>query len=135
MPVVGLLLGHSVARDLGAAANPGAGTLLGLAGAYAMITELVGEKGRTRSPEPSIRRLVLLAGTLSIDNLVIGFALGAHRVNLLIAAVTIASVSVCLSLFGLEIGGRVGKRLGRRSELAGGAVLIAVGVAVGTGLM
>src|ERR1039458_4014403 len=35
MPVVGLLLGHSLAHDLGTAAKPIGGALLGLAGAYA----------------------------------------------------------------------------------------------------
>jgi putative Mn2+ efflux pump MntP len=71
---------------------------------------------------------------LSIDNLVIGFALGAYHVDLWIAAVTIAAVSTALSLLGLEIGGRVGARLGRRSELVGGAILVLVGVAMGVGL-
>jgi len=44
-------------------------------------------------------------------------------------------VSVGLSLLGLEIGSRLGRHLGLRSELVGGIVLIAVGAAVGTGLL
>jgi putative Mn2+ efflux pump MntP len=52
-----------------------------------------------------------------------------------VAAVVIsAGVSVALSLLGLEIGGRPGAALGRRSELVGGAVLVLVGVAIGVGL-
>jgi len=135
MPVIGLLLGHSLARELGSAAEPIGGALLGLAGAYAMVNELVGEKGLTEAKEPDIRRLVLIGAALSIDNLVIGFALGAYHVNLVVAALTIAAVSVALSLLGLEIGGRLGERLGQRSEFVGGAVLIVVGVAIGTGLL
>lgn len=72
---------------------------------------------------------------MSIDNLVVGFALGTDRVNLVVAAVTIAAVSVALSLLGLEIGGRLGERLGQRSELVGGVVLVLVGVAVASGLL
>ena len=135
MPVVGLLLGHSLAGDLGAAAKPIGGTLLGLAGAYAIVTELVGEKDPARDPEPNVKRLVLIGAALSIDNLVIGFALGTYHVNLVLAALTIAVVSVALSLLGLETGRRLGERLGRRSELVGGCVLILVGVAVGTGVL
>ena len=135
MPIVGLLLGRSLAHDLGSTAKPVAGALLGLAGAYAIVTGLVGDRGASTSPELSVRHLVLIGGALSIDNLVIGFALGAYHVNLVVAAVTIAGVSVALSLLGLEIGGRLGERLGRRSELVGGAVLLLVGVAIGVGLL
>jgi putative Mn2+ efflux pump MntP len=135
MPVVGLLLGHSLSQDLGAASDPIAGTLLGLAGTYVIVTELVDQNKSAPSPKPSTKHLVLLAAALSVDNLVIGFALGAYHVNLVLAAVTIAAVSVALSLLGLEIGRRVGSRLGQRSELVGGAVLIMVGVAIGIGLI
>jgi len=70
-----------------------------------------------------------------IDNLVIGFALGAYHVNLILAAVMIAVMSVALSLLGLEIGRRLGERLGQRAELVGGAVLILVGAAIATGVL
>lgn len=90
MPIVGLLLGRSLAHDLGSTAKPVAGALLGLAGAYAIVTGLVGDRGASTSPELSVRHLVLIGGALSIDNLVIGFALGAYHVNLVVAAVTIA---------------------------------------------
>lgn len=135
MPIVGLLLGHSLAHALGAAADPIAGALLGIAGAYAIGTELAGGKEDKEDPELSTKRLVYLAFVLSLDNLVIGFALGAYHLNLVVAAVTIAVVSVGLSLLGLEIGGRIGEHLGRRSELVGGVVLVLVGVAIGTGLL
>jgi putative Mn2+ efflux pump MntP len=134
MPVVGILLGRAVARDLGSGAKPVGGAVLGLAGAYAIVTELVPRKGPSRLLEPGIGRLVLMGAALSIDNLVIGFGLGAYHVNLVVAAAGIAAVSVALSLLGLEIGARLGERLGGRSELVGGAVLILVGAAIGTGL-
>ncbi|MCU1363192.1 MAG: yebN [Acidimicrobiaceae bacterium] len=135
MPVVGLLIGRSLAHGLGGTAKPVAGVLLGLAGAYVIVTELLGDEDGAKSPELTVRRLVLIGGALSIDNIVIGFALGAYRVNLLVAAVTIAAVSVALSLLGLEIGGQLGARLGARSELIGGAVLVLVGAAIGISLM
>jgi manganese efflux pump family protein len=135
MPIVGLLLGRTLADDLGSAATPFAGALLGLAGAYAVVTGLIGDREPAEIPELSIQHLVLIGGALSIDNLVIGFALGAYHVNLVVAAVTIAGVSVALSLLGLELGGRLGERLGKRSEVVGGAVLILVRVAIGVGLL
>jgi putative Mn2+ efflux pump MntP len=135
MPVVGLLLGRSLAHDLGGTAKPAAGALLGAAGAYAIVNGILHDGGETKGPKLSVRHLIPIGAALSIDNLVIGFALGAYRVNLVIAAITIAAVSVALSVVGLEIGGRLGARLGQRSELVGGAVLVLVGVAIGVGLL
>ncbi len=135
MPVVGLLLGRSLAHTLGSVADPVAGALLGLAGAYAILTGLFGGRDATTGPDPSVRQLLLIGAALSIDNLVIGFALGAHHVDVVVAAVVIGGTSVALSLVGLEIGGRLGERLGHRSELVGGAVLLLVGVAIGVGLL
>ncbi len=135
MPIVGLLIGHSLSHDLGGAAKPIGGTLLGLAGAYVIASELLVAEPAAEGPKLSIKRLVLMGAALSIDNLVIGFALGTYRVSLAVAAITIASVSVMLSLLGLEIGDRIGARLGRRSEIVGGAALIVIGAAIGTGLL
>jgi putative Mn2+ efflux pump MntP len=135
MPVLGLLLGRSLAHDLGSTAKPAAGALLGAAGAYAIVTGFLGDRGKGQPPELSVRHLIVIGAALSIDNLVIGFALGAYHVDLVVAAITIAVVSVALSLLGLEIGGRLGARLGQRSELVGGAVLVLVGVAIGVGLL
>jgi putative Mn2+ efflux pump MntP len=109
--------------------------LLGLAGTYAIVTELFGERKAAAVADPSVKRLVLIGSALSIDNLVIGFALGTYHINLAVAAFTIGVVSVGLSLLGLELGTRLGHRLGQRGELVGGAVLVLVGVVLGFGLL
>jgi len=135
MPVVGLLLGRSLAHTLGSSAPPVAGGLLCLVGFYAIVTELLDDRAEAKDPTLNVMHLTLIAGLLSLDNLVIGFALGTHHVNLVVAAVTIAGISVGLSLLGLEIGGRLGARFGRRSELVGGVVLILVGIGIAVGAL
>ncbi len=135
MPVLGLLLGHSLAAVFGSAVTPVAGAMLGIAGAYAIVTGLRHDGGVATNPKLGFRQLVPIAVALSIDNLVIGFALGTYHVNLVVAAVTIAVVSVTLSLLGLELGGQLGDRLGKWSEVVGGAILVLVGVAIGTGVL
>ncbi len=134
MPIVGLLVGRSVAHDLGGTAKLVAGGVLCLTGAYTLFRELVLRPPTTRAAGPSTTRLVVLGAALSIDNLAIGFALGTYQVNLVVAALVIGVISVALSLVGLELGSRLGERLGRGSELISGAVLFAVGIAVATGL-
>jgi manganese efflux pump family protein len=72
---------------------------------------------------------------LSIDNLAVGFALGTYHVSLPLAAALIGTVSVALSLAGLELGAKIGTRTGQRGELLGGLVLIGVGAAIAVGVI
>jgi putative Mn2+ efflux pump MntP len=50
-------------------------------------------------------------------------------------AIVIGLVSVGLSLAGLELGSRIGAAAGRRGEQLGGAILVAVGVAIAAGVL
>jgi manganese efflux pump family protein len=138
MPVLGLLLGRSLATTLGSHAKLAAGLILVVVGLYAVAAEALAARcGRRTQAPPSLgtARLVVLGATLSIDNLAIGFALGSYHVNLLAAALIIAAVSVALALAGLELGARLGQRLGQRSELLGGSILIVIGVVIAAGLL
>lgn len=131
MPVVGLLVGHRLLGVLG----PDGGRYLGgaLLGATGLWT-IVSARRSGRNGHGT-NRLILTAAALSIDNLVVGFALGALRVGLLQAALVIAAVSAVLSLAGLELGHRLGRVVERYSEEVGGVVLIGVGAAVASGVM
>jgi len=140
MPILGLLLGRGLAGTLGHAAHwIGAGLLIAT-GIYALAQAVRGA-GRQQGddhPAPAGRhtgRLLITALALSIDNLAVGFALGAYRVNFAVAAIVIGVVSVALSLLGLELGSRIGTRTGDRGELIGGIVLIGVGIAIAAGVI
>jgi len=134
MPILGLVIGRSTSQQLGSAGHGVGAGLLVAVGAYTIATGL--RSGRDKPPSTNRSRRLLLTGlALSIDNLVVGFALGAFHVEFVLAAAVIAVISVGMSLVGLEIGGRLGSKLEHRSELIGGAVLIAVGVALATGLL
>jgi putative Mn2+ efflux pump MntP len=86
--------------------------------------------------EPQRLGPLLVTGlALSIDNLAVGFALGAVPVSLPVAVIVIGAVSVTLSLVGLELGHRLSTRIGGRGEILGGLVLIGVGIAVAAGLL
>ena len=153
MPIVGLLLGHSLAGTLGHAAHWIGAALLIAVGGYALIQAVrdrsadhhsadhhsADDHSDDRWPEAAgagqgTGRLLVTGLALSVDNLAVGFALGAYHVNVLLAAVVIGAVSVTLSLIGLELGNRLGARTGERSELIGGLVLIAVGAAIAAGV-
>jgi manganese efflux pump family protein len=139
MPLLGLLLGRGLAHTLGHAAHwIGAGLLIATGG-YAVVQAVRSRAQERPSPAAAAGRrtgqLVVTGIALSIDNLAVGFALGTYHVGLAVAAITIGVVSVTMSLLGLELGGRLGTRTGERGELLGGLVLIAVGVAVASGIL
>lgn len=134
MPLVGLGLGRTVSQQLGLTSHAIGAWLLIAVGGYTVAT---GIRPRHGDPPSGMRLGRLLASglALSVDNLVVGFALGSLHVDFAPAAAVIAVVSVSMSLVGLEIGGRVSQAVELRSDLVGGLVLIAVGVAVGTGVL
>jgi len=136
MPIVGLLLGHRLAHTLGSSAEWLGGGLLIVAGIYGIVT---GRRRARTGEAPTVGlplgRLVLTGAALSIDNLVVGFALGAYHVSVVVAALTIGLISVGLSLIGLELGARIGARTGDLAEVAGSVVLVAVGAAIAAGVL
>jgi manganese efflux pump family protein len=134
MPILGLLLGRRLSDTLGSRAHLIGGALLVATGLFT-----VGQALRTSDTSPSTLdlrrgRLWLLAASLSIDNLIVGFALGAYDVPVVLGVTIIAGVSVALSLVGLELGDRLGSRAEHDSEVLAGLVLICVGAAIAIGL-
>lgn len=139
MPIIGLLIGQKVAGLIGHIGNYiGAGLLI-LTGAYTTWQSINSHSSEaTRSREPTLQnfRQLLIAGfALSIDNLVVGFALSFNHVSIILAAGIIAFTSITMSLIGLELGQRLGEKFERWSELIGGIILLLVGLAIGFGIL
>ncbi len=133
MPLVGLALGRQAAEALGGATSVVAGVILVAVGVVVVVT---GGAGPDRVPIGAQRgRLVVAGAALSLDNLAVGFALASFAVSYLVVAVVVGAVSVAMTLVGLELGGRLGAALGRRSEQVSGGILIGVGLAVAVGLL
>ena len=146
MPVIGLLIGQGLATEVGGVVRwPGA-ILLMLIGVLGVFRSL---KARHASPPPAEApatataptlvprrgtvRLLASGLVLSMDNLVVGFALGTYGVGILAGAIVIGAVSVVMSLVGLELGGLLGRWAGRRGDQMSGMVLILVGAAIAGG--
>ena len=136
MPIVGLIIGDRVASYLGGKANLIGGSLLVLCGAYLIFGSLrqADDKDVAKATNGT-GKLIMAALALSIDNLVVGFSLGTYQVSLALAAIVIGITSVALSLLGLELGSRLGKRVEKYSEVLAGVILLLVGLAVGFRLL
>jgi putative Mn2+ efflux pump MntP len=117
MPVIGLLLGEAVSGYLGHIAKYlGAGILV-LTGAYAVWqgrrAAAQERKSGTVVAMQGLRthQLLVMALALSIDNLAVGFAIAQYNVQIVAAALMMGTVSVAMSLVGLELGYRLGERV------------------------
>ena len=151
MPIVGLLTGQRFATDLGQAARWTGAILLIAVGASGLARSVRDSRRRaangpadSRNPRaqpemasrPSgLARLLVSGFVLSLDNLVVGFALGTYQVGILAGAAVIGAVSVIMSLAGLELGGLLGRWVGERSEQMSGVILILVGAAIAGGAL
>ncbi len=131
MPLLGWALGSSVSRYIEAVDHWIAFGLLAFIGGRMIWGSLKrGCGGEEAPPDLSAGRLCVLAVATSIDALAVGVSMAFMRVDILSSAALIGVVAFVLSV----VGGLVGRRLGclfqRRAELAGGLVLVGIGVKI-----
>jgi putative Mn2+ efflux pump MntP len=132
MPLVGLLAGKGVADAIGNISGYAGGALLIAIGGWQLF-QAFRASGQAPVPPPRLGRLLLTAFALSLDNLVVGFSLGAEHISIVQAVVVFAVVSVSLSVIGLEFGRRIGAVLESGAEYLAGIALMAVGLLVAVG--
>lgn len=76
------------------------------------------------------RQLLVLAVATSIDALAVGISLALVDVNILAAVALIGAVTCVLSFAGVAVGQRAGAQLRGRAEVAGGLILIGIGLKI-----
>ena len=96
-----------------------------------MILEGVSKKEEEVAGNPSKgASLIMLSVATSIDALAVGLSLALVDGSILFSSLVIGITSLVLSILGLYIGGRLGKKFGKRMELLGGIILIGIGLRV-----
>ena len=86
--------------------------------------------GTTRNADLRLRTLALLAIATSIDALAAGITLPLLGAPLLLSLVTIGVTTALLSVVGLFAGHRFGAVLGTKLDIAGGLILIGLGLKI-----
>jgi putative Mn2+ efflux pump MntP len=130
MPIAGWLLGTEVARFVAAVAGWLAWALLTLVGGRMIYAGLRGEDGSYRVDPSKGMTLVMLSVATSLDALAVGFSLAMLRVSIWYPAVIIGLVTGTLVLAGIRLGSRLGTRVGRPMEIAGGMLLVGIGLRI-----
>ncbi|MCF8110487.1 MAG: manganese efflux pump MntP family protein [Desulfobacteraceae bacterium] len=130
MPVIGWYAGSHIAPLISAVDHWVAFALLLLVG-FRMIKSGLAPESETVSRDPSRGlTLVMLSVATSIDALAVGFSLAMMEVAIWYPAVIIGLVTSAMSLAGIRLGTFFGKKLGPRMEIAGGIVLILIGLRI-----
>lgn len=140
MPVAGYLLGGLAAEVIETYAGVITLVILGLVGGN-MIREGVcalrgaGEQDGPEEPGagPVARRLTLVtvlaqAIATAIDAFAVGVSLRAQAVSVVVAAPVIALTTFLCCVVALALGRKLGEVLGDRAQVAGGVVLVLIGL-------
>lgn len=129
MPAAGWLLGSAFADRIAAIDHWIAFVLLALIGGK-MIREALSPEEEERDPSLAPMTMLLLAVATSIDALAVGITFAFLRVDILPAVTLIGVCTFVLSAAGVEIGHLFGARYKSRAELAGGVVLVLIGLKI-----
>ncbi len=89
-------------------------------------------ESRTREKEAELdhRTLLMLAIATSIDAFVVGLTLSYLGISIIEAALSVGAITFVVSLIGCFLGKRYGHILGEWAEIAGGLMIIALGVKI-----
>jgi manganese efflux pump family protein len=131
MLVIGWLVGRSVVQFISAYDHWLAFALLAIIGGR-MIWESLHDGDEVRSKKDVKRLFTLLALSVatSIDSLAAGLSYAFLDVQILLAAVTTGMTTFIITIIGHFIGNRVGALAGKWAEMAGGIILILIGLRI-----
>ena len=131
MPCIGWLVGNQVAQFISDYDHWIAFILLAILGGK-MIWESF-EKEDTAKKDCNPLKLSLIVGmaiATSIDALVVGVSFAFLKMNILWAAIVIGAVTFGVAMLGMLFGKKIGNRLGKKMEIIGGLMLIAIGLKI-----
>lgn len=130
MPILGWLAGSSVAGVIGGIDHWIALGLLSFVGGR-LIRSGLDSEGVIHSNDPSRgATLIMLCIATSIDAFAIGLSLGMLKTGIVYPSIMIGVVTSSLSLLGLALGHKMSQAFGKRLEVLGGMILIAIGLRV-----
>ena len=135
MPTIGFFLGTLFAEAIHAIDHWVAFVLLAVIGAN-MLKEVFSQEEecdccQDQNADLSVKTMFVLAVATSIDALAVGISLAmAGNVNIWLAALVIGLCTCGFSAAGVGVGNVFGSRYEKKAQLAGGVILILLGVKI-----
>lgn len=143
MPLGGMILGQALGSIIGQLSSLiGALVLIGLGGrmlykvyrptmqSFPLREAREALFCSNNTPDSSLKGygIFVLAASVSLDALSVGFSLGTIRADILMTVMVIGIIAGLMTGMGLVLGRIMGTRLGERAELFGGAALLLIGI-------
>ncbi|MBO5447946.1 MAG: manganese efflux pump [Ruminococcus sp.] len=132
MPLIGWLLGRQFERYITAVDHWIAFILLAFIGGKMIVGVIKGEDGEESGEQvgTDLKELFILAVATSIDALAVGITFAFLQVEIVCAVSVIGAVTFALSAAGVLIGQRFGAKYKSKAELAGGIILVLIGLKI-----
>lgn len=133
MPLIGFFLGTLFAVAIQAVDHWIAFGLLAIIGVNMLKEALSHEEecGCENSADLSVKTMLVMAVATSIDALAVGISLAmVGNVNIFFAVTMIGICTCLLSMLGVKIGNVFGSRFEDKAEIAGGVILILLGLKI-----
>ena len=130
MPVIGFFLGMLFAEAIQAIDHWVAFVLLGIIG-ISMLREAFSQEEESHDADLSVKTMFVMAVATSIDALAVGISLAmAGDVHIWAAIALIGGFTCAFCTVGVKIGNIFGSRLEDKAQIAGGVILILLGVKI-----
>lgn len=131
MPLIGFMLGSLFAEAIESVDHWIAFGLLALIGVNMLREAFFGKDDKEEDADLSVKTMFVMAVATSIDALAVGISLAmAGNVNVWMAVLLIGCTTFILSAVGVKVGSVFGNRFEKKAEIAGGAILIVLGVRI-----
>ncbi len=130
MPLIGWLAGTEVARLIESSDHWVAFALLTFVGGKMLWDAFGGRHPENRIDPTRGTMLLTLSLATSIDALAVGLSMAFLHLPILIPSATIGVVTAVLTAVVAGFGARIGRRWSRWAEVAGGVVLLFIGIRI-----
>ena len=127
MPTIGYFLGSAFESLVTNIDHWIAFILLGIIGGNMIKEAFCNDES---NDDISFKTMFVLAVATSIDALAIGITFAFLRVNLLLAISMIGIITFVISIIGTKVGNKFGSKYEKKAELAGGIILILIGIKI-----
>lgn len=131
MPFIGYLVGSAFLTKISGIIPFVALILLGIVGGKMLMEGLNSKEEELSNKELTFKVLIIQAIATSIDALSVGFTISDYKIiEALISVTIIAIVTFIICVGAVFIGKKFGTKLGKKAEILGGIILIAIGIEI-----
>lgn len=128
MPIIGWMIGSSLVESIKTIDHWVAFTILFLIGSKMIYDSFKSNDNAVKKDISKGFSLVTLSVATSIDALAVGFSFGIIESEIIIPSIIIGLIASTMSLIGIRLGEGLSNRIGSRSAIIGGLILIFIGL-------